>query len=253
MTLIDTHAHIYEAQFQDRATDFINELVEIGVRCVLMPNVDVDSMSNILSMASKYDGFKSMMGLHPTYVKADFEKQLKIIEHAIDQNVVVGIGEIGLDYYWDLAFVDQQKVAFKNQLKWAVARDLPVSIHSRNATQDCIDVVALFEGKVKGVFHCFSGNEAEAQAIIDMGMHLGIGGNITYKSNPVRDFIKHIPISNIVLETDSPYLAPVPMRGKANTPANLPFIQKELARLMGVSDEEVAEHTTRNAMAIFGL
>ena len=253
MALIDTHAHIYEAQFQNDVALLIQQLQEAGVSCVLMPNVDANSIGSLVAMAALHSGFKIMLGLHPTYVKEDFKSQLAIIEAAIPIHDVKGIGEIGLDFFWDTAFASQQKMAFEMQLGWAVARGLPVSIHSRNATTDCINMVSRFGGKVRGVFHCFSGSLREAEAIMQLDMHLGIGGNLTYKNNPVRDFIHTIPLDRIVLETDSPYLAPVPKRGKPNSPAYLPYICSALASLQGCTEAEVEQATTRNAKAIFGL
>ena len=166
----------------------------------------------------------------------------------------IAVGEIGLDFYWDKTFVKEQVDAFHQQLDWALQYDIPVSIHSRNATDECIEIVAQHQkGKLKGVFHCFSGNEEQAKKIIDLGFHLGIGGVVSFKNSGLDKAITNIPIKNIVLETDAPYLAPVPFRGKRNEPAYLKYVVEKLASICGLSIEDVANNTTANAKKLFGV
>ena len=187
-------------------------------------------------------------------VKENYKEELQIVEEWFTKRNFVAVGEIGLDFYWDKTFVKEQVDAFHQQLDWALQYDIPVSIHSRNATDECIEIVAQHQkGKLKGVFHCFSGNEEQAKKIIDLGFHLGIGGVVSFKNSGLDKAITNIPIKNIVLETDAPYLAPVPFRGKRNEPAYLKYVVEKLASICGLSIEDVANNTTANAKKLFVL
>jgi TatD DNase family protein len=193
-----------------------------------------------------------MMGLHPCYVKANYLDELNVVKQWLQERKFYAIGEIGLDYYWDLSFKEQQLDTFKQQIDLALQYQLPIVIHSRESIDDCIAIVKEKQnGKLKGIFHCFSGNLEQAKDIIETGLYLGIGGVITYKKSTLPDIIKEISLSYIVLETDAPYLAPVPYRGKRNESAYIPVIAAKIAEMNGIAIEEIASVTTQNAEKIF--
>jgi TatD DNase family protein len=200
-----------------------------------------------------------MMGLHPCSVKDNVQHQLAIIEKALTENKYVAIGEIGIDLYWDKTYFEQQKIAFKTQCIWAMERNLPIAIHCRNAMQEIIELLEELKNTThkntlfKGIFHCFSGNNEEAKKLIDYGFYLGIGGVLTYKNSGLDKAIEDIDLKHIVLETDAPYLAPVPMRGKRNESAYLRHVAEKLADLKQCSLFDIANITTQNSIHIFGL
>ena len=254
MNLIDTHTHLFGEQFDPDREAMIQRAVDAGVEWMLLPNIDSQSVDSVLDTVRNFSSTKAMWGLHPCHVFANWEEELTKIEPLFDSCPAVAVGEIGLDFYWSQEFVEEQKLALVHQLEWALDRKLPVSLHTREATQQTIELVKPFADRgLAGVFHCFSGDEAEANSIIEMGFALGIGGSITYKKNPVREFLSRIPLKSIVLETDSPYLPPVPYRGKRNESAYLSEIATEVAALSGTSTEEVAQITSENAKMIFKL
>lgn len=252
---IDTHAHLYDKSFQDDIQQVIDKALASGVDTVLMPNCDVHTLKEMLALeASNPSFFKSMLGLHPTYVKEDYKEQLDQLHAYLDQESFCAIGEIGLDYYWDKTFVAEQKDAFQQQIKWAKSYGLPIVIHTRNSIPDGIKTVdAHQDGKLKGVFHCFSGNLEEAKEIVVLGFLLGIGGISTFKNGGLTEILEEIPLSALVLETDSPYLAPTPYRGKRNESAYIPYIAQEIAKIKQISVDEVAMTTTQNAYELFKL
>ena len=196
---------------------------------------------------------KPMMGLHPVYVKDNFEDELRIVRDWLERESFIAVGEIGLDKYWDLSFLDAQQEAFTRQIDWALEFDLPIVIHSRESTRDCIEIVKQKQqGMLRGVFHCFVGTLDEAREIMDLGFYLGIGGVVTFKNSQLGDIVKATGLERVVLETDAPYLAPVPYRGKRNESSYIPLVARKLSEVTGLSMEDVAELTTANAEKVFG-
>lgn len=252
---IDTHAHIYLEQFSEEKHELFEKAFEAQVDTILMPAVDSQTHKSMLEMET--DGrvqCVSMMGLHPCSVNENFENELLVVESYLEQRPFIAIGEIGLDFYWDLTFKSQQYEAFERQIEWALQYNVPIVIHSRNATKECVDVVSRYISKgLRGVFHCFGGSIEEAKAIMDMDFYLGIGGVLTFKKSGLDEVIRKVGLAMVVLETDAPYLAPVPYRGKRNEPSYIPLIANKLASVMELPLETIAEVTTNNAKKIFGL
>lgn len=255
MTFIDTHSHIYLDQFLDDREKMLERAADAGVSRILLPAIDTETHTVQFQLEESYPTIcASMMGLHPCSVKSNYEEELRVVKDELSRRNFVGVGEIGLDFYWDLTFQDQQYRAFHEQLNLALEYDLPVSIHSRNSTDECIAVVREHQhGNLKGVFHCFTGSLEQAKEIIDQGFYLGIGGVVTFKNGGLDPVIKELGLENFVLETDAPYLAPVPFRGKRNEPSYLTYIAQRIADLKETGIEKVAEVTTRNAQEVFGV
>jgi TatD DNase family protein len=253
--MIDTHAHIYLKEFENDIEEIIRAATAIGVTKILLPNIDIPSIEKVKQLTKKYpDVCKPMMGLHPCYVKENVNEQLLVIEEALHQHSFIAVGEIGTDLYWDKTFWTQQQQAFTKQLSWAYELKLPVSIHSRESTKEAIEIIKSLKGKhPRGVFHCFSGTLEEAKEVIGLGFALGIGGVVTFKKSGLDVLLSQIDIQHIVLETDSPYLAPVPYRGKRNEPAYLQHIIKKLADVKQITEQEINRITTNNAIKIFNL
>lgn len=253
MKFIDTHTHLYDEQLMVDSDEAIQCAIDNGVSKMYMPNCDSTTIEGMMHLAKKWKGHcLPMMGLHPCYVKENFADELRIIEEWLSHELFYGVGEIGLDKYWDTHFLEQQKQAFSQQINWALQYNLPIIIHSREATQDCIDIVQDKQnGHLKGIFHCFSGTLDEAKAIVDLGFYLGIGGVITFKKSNLIELITHIGLQHIVLETDAPYLAPVPYRGKRNESSYIPLIARFIADKLEMNVGEVAAITTANAEIIF--
>ena len=254
MIITDTHAHIYLPEFADTRKEMLERAEKEGVTKILLPAIDSESHASLVNLAKEFPGqCRPMMGLHPCYIKANYRGELKIVRDYLEQGGFVAVGEIGLDFYWDKTFTEQQYLAFEEQIRWALEFDLPIAIHSRNSTDECIDVVRRNQnGKLKGVFHCFSGNEEQARQIMDLGFYLGIGGVVTFKNGGLDKVFETIGLERVVLETDAPYLAPVPFRGKRNEPAYLKYVVEKLAGLKNVSIENIAEITERNVLELFG-
>ena len=225
-----------------------------GVTKFYLPAVDSETTEQLISLEKRFPGqCIAMMGLHPCSVKENYREELSLVRHWMDQRKFAAVGEIGLDFYWDKTFTDQQIAAFEQQIDWAKEYQLPIVIHSRDAMQECIDIVhKKQDGHLKGIFHCFSGTEAEAKQIIDLGFYLGVGGVITYKKAGLAEMLQKFELSVLVLETDAPYLTPVPFRGKRNESSYLKYIAAKLAEVKQTSIEEVARITTENARKIFG-
>ncbi len=255
MNLIDTHAHIYSDEFENDRAGAIERAKTAGVNKILMPAIDSSTHENMLRLEEEYAGTCiSMMGLHPCSVKENYEEELRIAEEYLVKQKFMAVGEIGLDFYWDVSFKDQQYAAFHRQVEWALAYDIPISIHSRNATDECIKVVQEHQqGKLRGVFHCFSGTPGQAMQLIELGFYLGIGGVLTFKNAGLDKIVKEIDLSCMVLETDAPYLAPVPFRGKRNECSYIPYILQKLADIKEMPTDIVARITTTNAEKLFGL
>lgn len=261
ITLTDTHAHLYASEFDADRNEMMKRAFQLGIKRFFLPNIDEESIAPMLLMMKDYPTqCFGMMGLHPCSVKENIDEQLQIIEKALNANHFVAIGEIGIDLYWDKTYFEQQKKAFKIQCLWALERKLPIAIHCRNAMLEIITLLeelkattAYKDHKFNGIFHCFSGNNEEAKRLIDYGFYLGIGGVLTYKNSGLDKAIEDISLEHLVLETDAPYLAPVPMRGKRNESAFLRHIAEKLAELKQCSLFDVAEITTKNSIHIFGV
>jgi TatD DNase family protein len=255
MNLIDSHSHIYLPDFDDDRQIILENAEKEGVRKILMPAIDSGTHELMIGLELTHPHLcASMMGLHPCSVKENYKKELIIAREYLEKSAFVAVGEIGLDFYWDTTFTKQQYDAFHEQVEWGLHFDLPIVIHSRNSIDECIRVVAEHQqGKLKGVFHCFSGNEVQAKQVIDLGFYLGIGGVVTFKNSGLDKVMEYVLPENIVLETDAPYLAPVPFRGKRNEPAYLKYVVEKLAAIKNLPVEEIAAVTTANAQKLFGV
>jgi TatD DNase family protein len=253
LQLVDTHCHLYAEEFHGERRDVISRARDAGVYKIFMPNIDISSMDAMLELETDHpDICIAMMGLHPCYVKADVAQQLEVVRDWINVRRFSAIGEIGLDFYWDLTFKEQQYEAFRQQLEWARQKDWPVAIHSRNSLRQCIDEVkSIGNGRTRGIFHCFGGTIEEASEIMEMGMYLGIGGVVTFKKSGLAEVIQEVGLGKVVLETDAPYLAPVPFRGKRNEPAYVRYVADRLSEITGKTLEEIGRITTMNAENVF--
>jgi TatD DNase family protein len=252
---IDTHAHIYLQEFDGDRETVISRSVEAGVQRIIMPNIDRHSVDALLETEARYpDVCVATMGLHPCSVKEDFEQELYQVEEWLNSRPFVAVGEIGTDLYWDKTFWAQQQEAFRVQAGWAKEYGVPIIIHCRDSLQPTIEMVEqLQDGTLRGVFHCFGGTVEDAERITRGGFYLGIGGIATFRNGLQPSVIKSLDLSRIVLETDSPYLAPVPHRGKRNEPTYIPLIAARLAEVLGLTTEKVMEITTANAIELFRL
>ncbi len=221
MHFIDTHAHVYAAELTSDLDLVMKNALAIGINKIIMPAIDSSSLDAMLKVEQQFpENCIAMMGLHPCYVKENYIEELKLVEEWIEKRKFIAIGEIGLDFYWDKTFTKEQHIVFETQMQWALDLNLPIAIHTRNAMGETIEAVKPFAKKgLRGVFHCFSGSKESAEQIIGMGFYLGLGGVLTYKNAGVAEAVKDIPMEYLVLETDAPYLAPVPYRGKTNEPA----------------------------------
>ena len=256
MNLIETHAHLYSEQFKPDQAEALHRAVAAGVGTILMPNVDRTTIDAMLELeAAAPETCLAMMGLHPCSVGPDFEKELQLVEDWLARRPFVAVGECGIDLYWDKTYLAEQKEALRVQLRLAKQYDLPIVLHTRSAFEEAFELVAeAQDGTLRGVFHCFSDGLAEAERIIALGgFKLGIGGVATFKNGGLDKVLPHVDVAHLVLETDCPYLAPVPYRGKRNEPAYLPLVLHRVASLLGQSPEAVAEATTRNAQQLFNL
>ena len=256
MPMIDTHCHIDDPQYAEDLAAFLAAQREGGVEAMLVPGVDKTSVEDVLKVCNQYPGYIfPALGLHPENVKEDWQEQLQILKEAVDKQMIsdrcmVAIGEIGLDYHWDTTFKEQQHEALREQMRWAEQYDLPVMIHSRDATEDTLNILREFP-TVKGVMHCFSGSHEVAKQVIDMGYYLGIGGVLTFKNCKLAEHLVGIPLERLILETDAPYMAPVPYRGKRNESRWMWYVVERLARIYNCTPKHVDEVTTANAKALF--
>lgn len=250
--MIDTHAHIYAEEFDADSDEMIQRARNSGISRILMPNIDVDSIGPMMQLAEKYPGFcVPMMGLHPCYVGENPEAQLALIREKLFAGNFVAVGEIGIDLYWDKTTLPQQQMAFLTQCEWAVDLNLPVAIHSRESTRLLIDLLSNLSKRPGGVFHCFGGSLDEARDILAMDMYLGIGGVVTFKNSNLSEVLAEIGLDRLILETDSPYLAPVPYRGKRNEPSYVKEVVGKLSQIFGMPESEVISRTTQNALRLF--
>jgi len=280
MYLIDTHTHIYDPQFSLDRKEAVQRALDAGVKMMLLPNVDASTIAPMLELHEQYpDCTRVMMGLQPEEVKEDYKEVLSVMEKElgdasplsqvicpkssvpshpsqVSQSCVhyVGVGEVGLDFYWDATYEKQQLDAFETQLDWAKQLGLPLSIHCRNAFDKMVHILEKKQdGGLRGIMHCFTGTEEEAKVYLDLGFHLGLGGVTTYKNCGVKEFLPTLPLERIVLETDAPYLSPVPCRGKRNEPAFLVHTAQKIADILEMSLEKLATVTTQNVTSLFQL
>jgi len=255
MIFTDTHTHLYADEFKDDREAIVTKAIDAGITRMFLPNIDCHSIQPMLDLVWQFrENCFPMMGLHPCSVDENYEAQLFQIQKWFKKRKFYAVGEIGLDYYWSLDFKEQQINAFKKQLQWAINLNLPVVLHSRNSIDEMIDIIKqMRHPNLHGIFHCFSGNEVQAKEIVSSGFYLGIGGVLTYKNSGLDKAIENIPLEYLVLETDSPYLPPVPYRGKRNESFYIMEIAKKLAEIKKVAIENVAEVTTQNSKTIFGI
>lgn len=254
MTWIDTHAHIYADAFKGDRDEMLERARSSGVTEIYMPNVDHTSIDAMLEVESRWQGCYAMMGLHPCSVKKGFERELYVVEEWLSKRKFVAVGEIGTDLYWDKTFWDQQCEAFRIQVSWAKQFGIPVVIHCRESMDQTIEMVEqLQDGNLSGIFHCFTGNVEQAEKIVKLNFHLGIGGVSTFKKGGLDTVLPSVPLDRIVLETDSPYLSPVPHRGKRNEPSYIPIIAQRVADIVQVPLLELQSKTTENAKNVFGV
>lgn len=253
--IIDTHCHLYLDEFKDDIEEVIKRAEREGVRQFYLPAIDSSEIDNLLLLEERFPGkCIAMMGLHPCSVKENYKDELATVKEWLENRKFAAVGEIGLDFYWDKAFTKQQYEAFRKQIEWSLQYHLPIVIHSRDAMQETIEVVKEYSAKgVKGIFHCFGGSYQNAKDILDAGFYLGIGGVLTYKKSGLSEVLEKIDLKHLVLETDSPYLTPVPFRGKRNESSYIKYVVEKLAIIKKVSMKEVAAITTVNAQKIFGL
>ena len=257
MEFIDTHTHLFSKEFDDDISDVIENAIDNGVSKMLLPNIDSSTTKQMLKLSQQFpQNCFPMIGIHPCSVKKDsIEKEIQHVEHMLEKNNFVAIGEIGIDLYWEKSTLDIQKLAFETQIKLAKKYQLPIVIHVRNSFDEAIEIVEkLNDEKLTGVFHCFSGSLNQAQRIIDLNnFYLGIGGIVTFKNGGINKIIDQINIDNIILETDSPYLAPKPFRGKRNESKYILNIAQKLSEIYNINIEEIANITTCNANKLFNL
>lgn len=253
MQLIDSHAHIYLKEFKDDLNETVDRAQETGVEAIYMPNIDHTSIDDMLDVAEKYPGYSiPMMGLHPCSVTKHFEKDLYEVEDWLGKGNFVAVGEIGTDLYWDKTYWPEQQEALKIQLELAKKFSLPFAIHCRESIEETIDLIEpLNNEKLKGVFHCFTGTLQQAERITEMGFNLGIGGVATFKNGGMEEVLENIPLDKLMLETDSPYLAPTPNRGKRNEPSYISLVNDRIADIKKIPADEVARITTRTSSALF--
>ncbi len=255
MPWIDTHTHLFLEEFKADRTKVVQGAIGSGVDLMLMPNVDASTIDALVNTAACFPkNCLPMMGLHPTSVKEDYKKQLVKIEELLRTKNFIAVGETGIDLYWDKSFYEQQVESFKRQIELSIELSLPIVIHSRESLQEIFEVLEPYQGAgLFGVFHCFPGNISQAEKAIGMGFVIGIGGVVTFKNSIMARVVEHVGLEHLVLETDSPYLAPVPYRGKRNQSAYIPFVGNKVAEITSQPIAKVAEVTTNNARRVFGL
>ncbi len=256
MILTDTHTHLYSKEFDTDRSPLIKSAMKNGITRFFMPNIDSDSIPVMYQVEKEFpDNCFAMMGLHPCSVNATVQHELQVVRHWLTRRKFVAIGEIGIDLYWDKTFIQQQQDAFRAQINLAKEYNLPYVIHSRNSFDEVMEIVNEFKSdNIKAIFHCFSGNVQQAEQVIAAGnFKLGIGGVVTFKNSGLDKVVEAIDLKHIVLETDAPYLAPVPHRGQRNNPGYLMLIARRIAEIKNISIEEVAEVTTQNSKDVFGF
>ena len=256
MILTDTHTHLYSKEFDADRSTLIEKAIESGVKRFFLPNVDTETIPGMFQVEKQFpDNCFAMIGLHPCSVNARYQQEIQVMEHWLSKRKFVAIGEIGMDLYWNKIFYAQQQDAFRMQIELSRKHNLPYVIHSRNAFEETMDIVKEYSNDfTKAIFHCFSGNVEQAQQVISLGnFKLGIGGVVTFKNSGLDKVVEAIDLKHLVLETDAPYLAPMPHRGKRNEPDYLVLIAQKVAEIKNISVEEVAAVTTQNSIDIFGV
>ncbi|MCF6350422.1 MAG: TatD family hydrolase [Flavobacteriaceae bacterium] len=255
MILTDTHTHLYSSQFNEDRAETIQRAIDLDIKRFFIPAIDSETTESMFALEKQFPkNIFLMMGLHPTHVKKNFKEELAHVKKWIDKRDFYAVGEIGIDLFWDKSFLKQQQEAFKTQINWAKEKNLPIVIHCRDAFDEVFEVLEEMKGdKLYGIFHCFTGNLKQAQQAINYNMKLGIGGVVTFKNGKIDQFLNQIPLENIVLETDAPYLAPSPYRGKRNESCYLINIAEKLAEIYTISVAEIAKITTDNSKVIFGV
>lgn len=253
--LTDTHTHLYSDAFAEDRSQMMQRAFDVGIKRFFVPAIDSSHTEAMYALENEYpEKVFLMMGLHPTSVKENFEEELAHVEEQFKKRSFYAVGEIGIDLYWDIATLEIQKIAFKRQIQWAKKYKLPIVIHCRDAFDEIFEVLETEKNDdLFGIFHCFTGTFEQAQRAISFNMKLGIGGVVTFKNGKIDTFLNQIPLKQIVLETDAPYLAPVPFRGKRNESSYLAFVSKKLSEIYSVSEEEIAKVTTENSKDVFGI
>ncbi len=253
--LIDTHAHLYSPKFSSDRDEMVRRAIAAGVTKIYLPNIDAESIDAMLDLEAAFpDNCFAMMGLHPCSVNETVEQELAIVEKYLNERSWAGVGETGIDLYWDKTFFEQQKMAFARQIEWAKDLNLPIIIHSRESNEECIEVVKQGQdGRLRGIFHCFSGTVDQAKRMIDLGFLLGIGGTVTYAKSELPAVLAAIPLEHIVLETDAPYLPPVPHRGKRNESAYIKLVAEMISEIKVMPVSMVAKITSQNAAKVFPI
>lgn len=257
--LIDTHAHLYLDDFGDELEAVLERAYDAGVDRIIMPAIDVASVEKAILLSDAYDGLYAMAALHPSETKDATQEDFEMIVDLCDHPNVLAIGETGLDYYWDRSFDDKQHDFLREHIRLSIEKDLPIVFHNREAFPDLIRVVEDEKAsrpdgdRLCGIFHCFTGSTAEAERIASAGFHVGIGGIVTFKNSDLGKVVAEIPLTQIVLETDAPYLAPEPYRGKRNEPSYVRYVAEKVASLKQLPLQDLAEATTKNAERVFGL
>ena len=255
MLLTDTHTHLYSAEFDIDRKQVVESAIASGVKKFFLPNIDSSSVEGLFALCDQFpENCFPMMGLHPTSVKEDYDQEFEKLKQHFSKRKMYAVGEIGIDLYWDKTFFTQQQLAFETQIKWANEYSLPIVIHSRNSFNEIVEVLQKNKNEnPHGIFHCFSGSKEQAEKAISLGFKLGIGGVLTYKNSGLGLAIADIDLKHLVLETDSPYLTPVPHRGKRNESGYITLVAQKLAEIKNISVDEVAEITTANAKEVFGI
>jgi len=255
MIITDTHTHLYSEEFADDRDEIIARAINAGVTRFFVPAIDSNYTQAMFDLEKKYpDNVFLMCGLHPVYVKENFEEELALVEAELSRRKYCAVGEIGIDMYWDKSTLPMQQIAFRRQIKLAKQHKLPINIHCRDAFDEIFEILEEEKGPdLRGIFHCFTGTYKQALQAIDCGMKLGIGGVVTFKNGKIDQFLHQIDLSHIVLETDSPYLSPVPYRGKRNESAYIVNVVRKLSEIYRLPVEEIAEKTTKNSVEVFGI
>ena len=255
MQIVDTHVHLYSEEFDQDRDQMMQRAIQVGISHFFVPAIDSNYTLRMYELEKVYPKqVYLMMGLHPTYVKENYLEELNHVKQELASRKFYAVGEIGIDLYWDKTFLEQQIEVFKTQIRWAINYDLPIVIHCREAFDEVFEVLAQENHpKLRGVFHCFTGTQEQALQAISYRMKLGIGGVVTYKNGKIDQFLGGIPLENIVLETDAPYLSPIPFRGKRNESSYLRYIIEKMAGIYGLTPQEIALKTSKNALEIFGI
>lgn len=255
MNFIDTHTHLYLDAFDPDRLKVIRAAIDNGVERMLLPNIDSTTIENMHAVCSQFPGVcLPMIGLHPTSVRSNYQEELDRMEAELAKKTYIAVGEIGIDLYWDQTFEKEQEQAFRYQIALALAHDLPIVIHSRQSIDRILSVLTeMDDRRLKGVFHCFSGSLSQANQVINLGFYLGIGGVLTFKKSTLAGVVRQVGLKHLLLETDAPFLAPDPYRGKRNESAHLPIIARKLAEVTDTSVETVASVTTANAQELFHI